>query len=124
MVFSYRCAGVGKAMCSGVLIRFRLAVVTEPIPQRAMSMIFGFSQFVPRLKAVPKARRDSNSVGGPDTQASRDFRQRAQVFDLAHERRLRALNAYIEQGYSLSEAARLLGVSRLTVVRWNDHGRR
>lgn len=106
------------------MIRLRLTEVTEAIPRRAMSMIFGFSQFVPRLKAVPKVRRDSNSVGGPDTQASKDFHQRAQVFDLAHERRLRALNAYIEQGYSLSEAARLLGVSRLTVVRWNDHGRR
>ena len=111
-------------MFAGGLIRLRLTVVTEAILRRAMSMIFGFSQFVPRLKAVPKARRDSNSVGGPDTQASRDFRQRARVFDLAHERRLRALNAYIEQGYSLSEAARLLGVSQLTVVRWNDHGRR
>lgn len=87
-------------------------------------MIFGFSQFVPKLKVVPKVRGTTDSLGGPETPASADFRQRAQVFDLAHERRLRALNAYIEQGYSLSEAARLLGVSRLTVVRWNDHGRR
>ena len=124
MVFGCRCAGVGKAKFGGVLIQFRPPVVIVAIPRRVMSMIFGFSQFVPKLKAVPKARCDSSSVGGPDTQTSGDFRQRAQVFDLAHERRLRALNAYIEQGYSLSEAARLLGVSRLTVVRWNDHGRR
>ena len=48
----------------------------------------------------------------------------AQIFDLAHQRRLRALQRYIEQGYTLSEAARLLGVSRLTVCRWDDHGRR
>ena len=87
-------------------------------------MIFGFSQFVPKLKVVPKVSGTNDSVGGPARPASEDFRQRAQVFDLAHERRLRAFNAYIEQGYSLSEAARLLGVSRLTVVRWNDHGRR
>lgn len=48
----------------------------------------------------------------------------AQVYDLAHERRLRALQSYIEQGYTLSEAARLIGVSTLTVHRWDDHGRR
>ena len=48
----------------------------------------------------------------------------AQIYDLAHQRRLRALQSYIEQGYTLSEAARLLGVSRLTVCRWDDHGRR
>ena len=87
-------------------------------------MIFGFNHFVPRLRAVPKVRCDTGSVGKPDTQAHGDFREQAQVFDLAHERRLRALNTYIEQGYTLSEAARLLGVSRLTVCRWNDHGRR
>ena len=46
------------------------------------------------------------------------------VYDLAHQRRLRALQSYIEQGYTLSEAARLLGVSNLTVLRWDDHGRR
>ena len=87
-------------------------------------MIFGFNHFVPRLRAVPKVRRDTDTVGTTDTQASGDYREHAQVFDLAHERRLRALNTYIEQGYTLSEAARLLGVSRLTVCRWNDHGRR
>ena len=87
-------------------------------------MIFGFSHFVPRLKAVPKVKRDTDSVGKADTQAHGDFREQAQVFDLAHERRLRSLNTYIEQGYTLSEAARLLGVSQLTVYRWNDHGRR
>ena len=48
----------------------------------------------------------------------------AQVYDLAHQRRLRALQSYIEQGYTLSEAAHLLGVSNLTVLRWDDHGRR
>ena len=87
-------------------------------------MIFGFSHFVPRLRAVPKVRRDTDTLSKSDTQASGDYRERAQVFDFAHERRLRALNTYIEQGYTLSEAARLLGVSRLTVCRWNDHGRR
>ena len=87
-------------------------------------MIFGFNHFVPRLRGVPKVRRDTDTVGTTDTQASGDYREHAQVFDLAHERRLRALNTYIEQGYTLSEAARLLGVSRLTVCRWNDHGRR
>mgnify|MGYP000853311718 CR=1 FL=1 len=48
----------------------------------------------------------------------------AQIYDLAHERRLKALHSYIEQGCTLSEAARLIGVSALTVHRWDDHGRR
>ena len=106
------------------LIQCGRTAVTEPFPERAYSMIFGFSQFVPKLTVVPKVRGITDSLDGPETPASAEFLQRAQVFDLAHGRRLRALNAYIEQGYSLSEAARLLGVSRLTVVRWNDHGRR
>ena len=91
-------------------------------------MIFGFSQFVPKLKAVPKtAPKTAHSEGSAvatDVQLEGDFKHRAQIYDLAHERRLRAFHSYMEQGYSLSEAARLLGVSTLTVCRWNDHGRR
>ena len=84
-------------------------------------MIFGFSNFVPKLKSVPKTRCAPEVRGAAP---AGDFGQRAKIYDLAHERRLRALSAYIEQGYTLSEAARLQGVSMLTVCRWDDHGRR
>ncbi len=87
-------------------------------------MIFGFSSFAPKLKAVPKTQRPSEVTEVETRLPTDDFGHRAQIYDLAHERRLRALNTYIEQGYSLSEAARLLGVSQLTACRWNDHGRR
>jgi len=43
---------------------------------------------------------------------------------LEHERKLRALHTLMENGASLSEAARLIGVSRLCAHRWNDYGRR
>ena len=59
-----------------------------------------------------------------DKESSPATKTPAQVYDLAHQRRLRALQSYIEQGYTLNEAARLLGVSNLTVLRWDDHGRR
>ena len=90
-------------------------------------MIFGFSHYglgKRSSQSEPSQPRDSEvevvapgeKRGGPPS--------RAQIYDLAHQRRLRALQCYIEQGYTLSEAARLLGVSRLTVCRWDDHGRR
>jgi len=34
------------------------------------------------------------------------------------------LHALIEGGATLSEAARLVGISQLTAYRWNDNGRR
>ena len=85
-------------------------------------MIFGFSHYPIGTRAPTKrttgvhAFRDEESTPASQTPA--------QVYDLAHQRRLRALHSYIEQGYTLSEAARLLGVSNLTVLRWDDHGRR
>ncbi len=48
----------------------------------------------------------------------------AQIFDLEHYRRLKALHAHLDRGATLSEAARLIGVSHMTAYRWNDHGRR
>ena len=82
-------------------------------------MIFGFSQYPVGTRALAErasAERDEASSSASQTSA--------QVYDLAHQRRLRALQSYIEQGYTLNEAARLLGVSNLTVLRWDDHGRR
>ena len=85
-------------------------------------MIFGFSHFPVGTRAPAKratgGHADQGEESSPTSQTS------AQVYDLAHQRRLRALQSYIEQGYTLNEAARLLGVSNLTVLRWDDHGRR
>jgi len=103
------------------LIQSQVRAVTVALLSRGVRVIFGFSNFVPKLKSVPKTRC------APEVQGAAldgDFGRRAKIYDLAHERRLRALHSYLDQGYSLSEAARLLGVSTLTVCRWNDHGRR
>ena len=85
-------------------------------------MIFGFSHYSAGTRASDQratdGRADRDEVRLQASQTS------AQVYDLAHQRRLRGLQSYIEQGYTLSEAARLLGVSNLTVLRWDNHGRR
>ena len=86
-------------------------------------MIFGFSHYPIGTRAP--AERASGERTERDEESSPAANQTlAQVYDLAHQRRLRALQSYIEQGYTLNEAARLLGVSNLTVLRWDDHGRR
>ncbi len=85
-------------------------------------MIFGFSHYPIGTRAPTK--RASGDHADRDEKSPPASQTSAQVYDLAHQRRLRALQSYIEQGYSLNEAARLLGVSNLTVLRWNDHGRR
>lgn len=48
----------------------------------------------------------------------------SQIFDLEHHRRLKSLHTHLEEGATLSEAARLIGVSHMTAYRWHDHGRR
>jgi len=85
-------------------------------------MIFGFSHYPIGTRAL--AERAKGDLTGRDKESSSVTKTPAQVYDLAHQRRLRALQSYIEQGYTLNEAARLLGVSNLTVLRWDDHGRR
>ena len=85
-------------------------------------MIFGFSHYPFGTRAPVK--RATSGHTGRDEESSPASITPAQVYDLAHQRRLRALQSYIEQGYTLNEAARLLGVSNLTVLRWDDHGRR
>ena len=85
-------------------------------------MIFGFSHYPIGTRAPAKRAKADHT--GRDEESSPETKTPAQVYDLAHERRLRALQSYIEQGYTLNEAARLLGVSNLTVLRWDDHGRR
>ena len=85
-------------------------------------MIFGFSHYPLRTPAPDKRANGSHTDRCEENSPA--SKTPAQVYDLAHQRRLRALQSYIEQGYTLSEAARLLGVSNLTVLRWDDHGRR
>ena len=85
-------------------------------------MIFGFTHYPIGTRAP--AERAKGGDSGRDKESSPATKTPAQVYDLAHQRRLRALQSYIEQGYTLNEAARLLGVSNLTVLRWDDHGRR
>lgn len=99
-------------------------------------MFFGFTHYFPGRKrsgkhsdvSVAPARVVPASVSYigdvPSRVAGEPAPSQAQIYDLAHQRRLRALQSYIDQGYSLNEAARLLGVSQLTVHRWDDHGRR
>jgi hypothetical protein len=48
----------------------------------------------------------------------------ARIFDIEHQRKLKALHTLVEKGTTLSEAARLIGVSRICAHRWNDYGRR
>ena len=100
-------------------------------------MFFGFTHYFPGRKGsgasvtpegvapagvTPARMSDIGDV--PSRIATEPAPSQAQIYDLAHQRRLKALQSYIEQGYSLNEAARLLGVSQLTVHRWDDHGRR
>ena len=85
-------------------------------------MIFGFSHYT--LDTCASAEHATDGRADQDEERSQANQTSAQIYDLAHQRRLRALQSYIEQGYTLSEAARFLGVSNLTVLRWDDHGRR
>ena len=85
-------------------------------------MIFGFSHYPIGTRAPSERAKGDNA--GRDKESSPATKTPAQVYDLAHQRRLRALQAYIEQGYTLNEAARLVGISNLTALRWDDHGRR
>ena len=95
-------------------------------------MFFGFTHYFPGRKGsgasvTPERVTPANAsdIGDvPSRVAAEPAPSQAQIYDLAHQRRLRALQTYIEQGYSLNEAARLIGVSQLTVHRWDDHGRR
>ena len=85
-------------------------------------MIFGFSHYPLGTRAPVKGTNGGNTDRVEESSPA--SKTPAQIYDLAHQRRLRALQSYIEQGYTLNEAARLLGVSTLTVLRWDDHGRR
>ena len=70
-------------------------------------MIFGFSHFpVGAGKTSKQTLRKTTQTGVPVTVI--ESRPPAQVYDLAHQRRLKALQFYIEKGYPLNVAARLV----------------
>lgn len=89
-------------------------------------MIFGFSTFAPATKRSGKVekKRAEYRLNEANGEPALSHREQARIFDLEHERKLRALHALIANGASLSEAARLIGISRLCAHRWNDYGRR
>ena len=92
-------------------------------------MIFGFGTYLPATRKSDSRSREhrAGGTGAPRAKsvaaAERNLSV-AQIYYLEHERKLRALHTLIENGASLSEAARLIGVSRLCAHRWNDYGRR
>ena len=88
--------------------------------------MFGFSHFDGHPKVSTrflqtKLRRLRSGV--PVTEDGAELTT-AQIFDLEHHRRLKALHRLVEGGATLSEAARLVGISQITAYRWNDNGRR
>ncbi len=90
-------------------------------------MIFGFSTYLPTTRVSGQkageqrtGRRRVPGVG----EANQTDREKARIYDIEHERKLRALHTLIANGATLSEAARLIGISRICAYRWNDYGRR
>ena len=88
--------------------------------------MFGFSHFDGHPKVSTrflqtKLRRLRS--GAPVTEDVTELTS-AQIYDLEHHRRLKALHRLVEGGATLSEAARLVGISQITAYRWNDNGRR
>ena len=95
-------------------------------PLKTRAMIFGFSHFSGQQKVSSRflqTKLEQMKTNQPSAEAQPEFKN-AQIYDLAHHRKLKALHSLIERGATLSEAARLVGVSRITAHRWNDHGRR
>ena len=84
-------------------------------------MIFGLSTYLP---APSMLQRRSYKRGASSTGTSSSKFTEARIFDIEHQRKLKALHTLVEQGTTLSEAARLIGVSRICAHRWNDYGRR
>ena len=90
-------------------------------------VIVDLSKFRVEQRPAPYAARVSETtVGVMSIEAAEGDRHMSdsQIFDLEHHRRLKALHTHLEEGATLSEAARLIGVSQMTAYRWNDHGRR
>ena len=91
-----------------------------------LSVIVDLSEFRDEQKPVDgEVSTEQRSVDVVSVESADDRHlSDSQIFDLAHHRRLKALHTHLEEGATLSEAARLIGVSHMTAYRWNDHGRR
>ena len=92
-------------------------------------MIFGFGTYMPATSKTASHSREQRvtAIRAPRAKsvaADESNLSKAQIYDREHERKLRALHTLIEKGASVSEAARLIGVSRLCAHRWNNYGRR
>ena len=74
---------------------------------QGVPVIFGFSHFpVGAGNTSKQTARKTTQTGVPLTVI--ESRTPAQIYDLAHQRRLKALQFYIEKGYPLNVAARLV----------------
>ena len=96
-------------------------------PTALALMIFGFSTYLPTTKSSGQKAREQATGLRPVPQVgetNQSDRERARIYDIEHERKLRALHTLIANGATLSEAARLIGISRICAYRWNDYGRR
>ena len=82
-----------------------------------LNMLASFAEFeremiVDRVKTgLERAKAEGKTLGRPRV-------------DYAKNPRVKALRTLVEQGTSISEAARSIGVSRMTAYRWMDAGRR
>jgi hypothetical protein len=105
----------------------RSTVPSSRNKQSVLSMIVDLSEFRdekrPVLGEVSADQRDGGVMPVKAAGGDRHLSD-SQIFDLEHHRRLKALHTHLEEGATLSEAARLIGVSQMTAYRWNDHGRR
>ena len=89
-------------------------------------MIVNLIEYREERKPAPKNPKVEESFAEGMAARSTDCDHKlsdSQIFDLEHHRRLKALHTHLERGTTLSEAARLIGVSHMTAYRWNDHGR-
>ena len=105
----------------------RSTVPSSRNKQSVLSVIVDLSEFRDEKRPVlGEVSAEPRSVDVVSVEAEDDDRHLtdSQIFDLAHHRRLKALHTHLEEGATLSEAARLIGVSHMTAYRWNDHGRR
>lgn len=88
-----------------------------PAGKLMINMLASFAEFErdmirERVQAgVDKAKRDGKKLGRPRV-------------DHSNNPKAKALRTLIDQGTTISEAARSIGVSRMTAYRWIDHGRR
>ena len=88
-----------------------------PAGRLMLNMLASFAEFeremiVDRVKTgLDRAKAEGKTLGRPR-------------IDYAKNPRVKALRTLVEQGATVSEAARSIGVSRMTAYRWMDAGRR